>query len=338
MSVERRSGCGTVFVIILLAGSLLVNLIFWNLLQMRKGAGPEMKPPEFPEEFVAGDADREQKIVLIRLQGLIAREESGQFSDSMVEDIILQLRQARDDRRVKSILLAINSPGGEVDASDVLYHEIEQTRRSKPIVVYMESVAASGGYYAAMGASYLMANDLSLTGSIGVILQAFNVKDLLDKIGVKALTLKSGKMKDILNPTREITPEEQAYVQGLINESYDRFVGIVSRERHLDLNQLKTHWADGRILSGSMALQAKLIDQVGYFEDAITKCKELGKVKTARVVRYIPPFRLSGLVRGLFGAETRAKASLLAASRLPLVSGRLYYLAPTVFDSGGFLP
>ncbi|MDD4933024.1 MAG: signal peptide peptidase SppA [Methylacidiphilaceae bacterium] len=338
MSGEKRIGCGSVFLLVLLAISVLFNLFFWNALQMRKGSGPEMKPPEFPEEYVAGDPDREQKIVLIRLQGLIAREESGQFSDSMVEDVALQLRQAREDRRVKSILLAINSPGGEVDASDVLYHEIERTRRVKPIVVYMESVAASGGYYAAMGATYLMANDLSLTGSIGVILQSFTVKDLLDKIGVKALTLKSGKMKDILNPTREMTPEEQAYVQGLINESYDRFVGIVSRERHLDLNQLKTHWADGRILSGSMALQAKLIDQIGYFEDAVDKCKELGKVKTARVVRYTPPFRLSALVRGLFGAEARAQSAVLAASRLPLVSGRLYYLAPTVFGSGGFLP
>ncbi|QSR84133.1 signal peptide peptidase SppA [Methylacidimicrobium sp. B4] len=337
MRVERRVGCGTVSFLVLLAVSLLLNLIFWNALQMKKGTSPDMKPPEFPEEYVAGDPDRDQKIVLIRLQGLIAREEPGQFSDSMIEDITLQLRQARDDRRVKAILLAINSPGGEVDASDVLYHELERVRRVKPIVVYMESVAASGGYYAAMGASYLMANDLSLTGSIGVILQTFNVKDLLDKIGVKALTLKSGKMKDILNPTREMTPEEQAYVQGLINASYDRFVGIVSQERHLDLEQLKVRWADGRILSGAMALQAKLIDELGYFEDAVDKCKELGKVKTARVVRYAPPFRLSALVRGLFGSEARAK-SLLSSDRLPLISGRLYYLAPTVFGSGGFLP
>lgn len=336
MSAERRVGCGMVFLIALLAISLMLNLFFWNAFQIKKGSGPEMKPPEFPEEYVAGDPDRDQKIVLIRLQGMIAREEPGQFSESMVEDIELQLRQARDDRRVKAILLAINSPGGEVDASDVLYHELERTRRIKPIVVYMESVAASGGYYAAMGTSYLMANDLSLTGSIGVILQTFNVKDLLEKIGVKALTLKSGKMKDILNPTREMTPEEQAYVQGLINTSYDRFVGIVSKERHLDLEQLKTRWADGRILSGSMALQAKLVDQLGYFEDAVDKCKELGKVKTARVVRYAPPFRLSALVRGLLGSEAQTKSVL--AGRLPLISGRLYYLAPTVFGSGGFLP
>ncbi len=323
--------------VVLLAISLLLNLFFWNAFQGKKSSSPEMKPPEFPEEYVAGEPDRDQKIVLIRLQGLIAREEQGQFSESMTEDIALQLRQAREDRRVKAILLAINSPGGEVDASDVLYHELDRTRKVKPIVVYMESVAASGGYYAAMGGSYLMANELSLTGSIGVILQAFSVKDLLDKIGVKALTLKSGKMKDILNPTREMTPEEQAYVQGLINASYDRFVGIVSRERHLDLEQLKTHWADGRILSGSMALQAKLIDQLGYFEDAVDKCKELGRVKTARVVRYSPPFRLSALVRGLFGSEARVK-NFLGADRLLLISGRLYYLAPTVFGSGGFLP
>ncbi|VVM06154.1 protease IV [Methylacidimicrobium cyclopophantes] len=338
MNSGKRTGCATVFFIVLLVISLLLNFFFWNALQMRKGAGPEMKAPEFPEEYVAGDADRDQKIVLVRLQGLIAREEPGQFSESMVEDIELQLRQAREDRKVKAVLLAINSPGGEVDASDVLYHAIERTRRVKPIVVYMESVAASGGYYAAMGASYLLANDLSLTGSIGVVLQTFNVKDLLDKIGVKALTLKSGKLKDLLNPTREMTPEEQAYVQGLINESYDRFVGIVARERHLDLNELKTHWADGRILSGSMALQAKLVDQLGYFEDAVEKCKELGKVKTSRVVRYVPPFRLAALVRGLFGAETRAKGALLSPGRLPLISGRLYYLAPTLFGSGGFLP
>ena len=152
------------------------------------------------------------------------------------------------------------------------------------------TVGASGAYYAAMGSSYVMATDLTITGSIGVIMQSFTFAGLMDKVGVKSYTFKSGKYKDILNPMREPTPGETNLVQDLIMEVYDKFVGIVAKERKMDLDGLKSGLADGRILSGKQAKDAGFIDEVGYFDDAVGKAKALANIKEAKVIRYIAPF------------------------------------------------
>jgi protease-4 len=335
MKMSRLQGCLLAFLVVFLFCSLFLNI---GLIVALVGGNDEQfgarREPVYEEEFVEGGSPGKEKIAVIDLEGLISSAETSQFTGSMVDEVAGKLKQAREDDRVRSIILKIDSPGGEVNASDILYHEIKKTREKKPVVIYMESLAASGGFYAAMGGSYIMANDLTLTGSIGVILQTINYKDLIDKIGIKAVTFKSGKFKDLLNGGRVMTPEEQQLVQGMIDETYGKFVGIVARERKLDEKMLRRDVADGRILSGLQAKNDKLIDGLGYFEDAISKAKELGKTKNPRVVRYTSPFNWSRYLRMLGRSEVKADAIQLQIGprSLQLESGKLYFLSPHLFS------
>jgi len=280
-----------------------------------------------------GDERTRNKIVVIHLNGIITSESRGPTGDEgMVGDIKDQIDQALDDRDVKAIILRINSPGGEVVASDAIYRAFAEAREEKPVVACMETVAASGAYYAAMGASYVIANDMTITGSIGVILQSFSFGQLMDKVGVKSYTLKSGRYKDLLNPTREPTEEEKQLVQDLITEVYDKFVDIVATERHMDIDRLKTGMADGRILSGLQAKEAGFVDEVGYFEDAVESAKELAKIDKARVITYTPPFTLRNLFRYL-GEDSCAKIEIqLTPNQLKLETGKLYFLPAYMFQ------
>src|SRR5213076_3018424 len=217
----------------------------------------------------------------------------GNVSDSMVEDMRLALQQARDDNRVKAIVLEIDSPGGEVTAADQIYNAVTKSRARKPVVIYMDSLAASGGYYIACGGKYLMANETTITGSIGVIIQTLNYEQLFNKVGLASVVFKSGKFKDMLNGARPITSEERDLVQSFIMKTYDKFLCIVAKERKLPPDLLRNTIADGRILSGKEAFENKLIDGLGELDDAFRKAKELGNAPDAKVVKYGPPFTLS---------------------------------------------
>lgn len=295
----------------------------------------EKRHAYYEEIFLQGDTDTRNKIAVIYLSGIISGGYDGAVSEEgMVGDIKAQLDQAVEDKHVKAIILRINSPGGEVVASDALYNALVEVRdqHHKPIVASMESVGASGAYYAAMGANYIIATDLTLTGSIGVIMQTFGFGGLMDKIGVKSHTFKSGKYKDLLNPTREPTEDEKAMVNTLIMEVYDKFVGIVAKERKLDLNELKSNLADGRILTGAQALRGKLIDELGYFDDAVEKAMELAQIRKARVITYQAPFSLSRLLR-FFTQNQLGRIQLQLGPTLPrLEPGKLYFLPPYLFQ------
>ncbi len=331
---KPSGGCLAVFVALLLVVSLFVNGALILAFSVRGASGGDgIGETKYQERLVSGSSSSAAKVVVIDLHGLISGGTAGQFGDNMVSDIELQLRQAKKDANVKAVVLRIDSPGGEVTASDEIYHFVSEFRASKPVVVDMESVAASGGYYSAMGGSYIVANDLTLTGSIGVILETFNVAGLIDKIGVRSVVIKSGKMKDMLSPFREATPEETAYLQGLINESYDKFVGIVAKERKLDVNLLRNGIADGRVLSGRQAKAAGLIDETGYFDDAVRKARELGKADGAKVVSYQPPFAFDRLFRALAASQVRplrVELGGVESGALPLLSGKLYFLPSSV--------
>lgn len=332
---NRLSGCFTVLVTLLLLVSMMLNVIFVGAFSLGHH-GPKTKDEaSFEEEWVEGEQDASDKVAVVELSGIISSGIAGQFGDSMVDDIVAKLKQAREDQSVKAVILKIDSPGGEVNASDVIYHEVSKTRAVKPVVTYMESVAASGGYYSAMGSSYIMASDLSITASIGVILQTINYKDLLGKIGVKSLTFKSGKMKDMLNPARDTTPEEEQYVQSLINETYDKFVNIVAKERKLDVEALKHGIADGRIESGRQAKEDKLIDALGYFEDAITQAEKMGKTTHAKVIRYEAPFQLSKLFRFLGESSVNSLRGVnvqIGPEMMRLEPGKLYYISQHLYS------
>ncbi|MEM6822151.1 MAG: signal peptide peptidase SppA [Verrucomicrobiota bacterium] len=324
-------GCFGLFLVVLLGMSLFFNVILLipdvDTGSMSGGGRQNVF------EKITLEGSGSDHIAVIPLYGVISYGVFGEVYDSMVDDIVAKLRQAREDDKVKAIILRIDSPGGEVTASDVIYNEVVKTDEVKPVLVFMESVAASGGYYVAAGARYLMSNELTITGSIGVIIQTYNVTQLSEKAGIDVLTIKSGKMKDILNPFRETKPEEVEYLQSMINETYDKFLGIVATERNLDAAELRDTVADGRILSGKRALSAGLLDGTGYFENAIEQAEELAGLTSSRVVELKAPLSVGRFFR-LFGSSVESSKTLkiqLGPEALDLQAGKLYFLSPHVF-------
>lgn len=325
MASERKLGCLSIFLFVALCASLFVNLVLSVAAFSRfRGTMRYEEPTPKYREVVVHRGSRD-KIAIIPLRGLISSSIPGSVSDNMVDDMRYALAQAREDDRVKGVVLEIDSPGGEVTASDVIYSAVVRTRAKKPVVVYMDSLAASGGYYVACGGKYLMANETTITGSIGVIIQTLNYEQLFNKLGLASVVFKSGKFKDILNGARPMTPEERDYIQGFVMKTYDKFLGIVANERHLDANQLRNTIADGRIMSGKDAVENKLIDGVGQLEDAFKKAKELGGAADATVVKYGPPFSLGRLFRAL-GQTEKIELKLPNQITPQLESGRAYYL------------
>lgn len=194
------------------------------------------------------------------------------------ENIVRQIKRYRENINVRAIVFRIESPGGGVAASQEIYEEVKKTRRSgKPIVVSMGSVAASGGYYVAVGADKIVANPGSITGSIGVISQFMHFNQLLNKIGIDATTIKSGKLKDSGSPFRPMTPEDKEYFQAMIDDVYDQFVSTVAEERKMEKSAVKK-LADGRVFTGRKAYELKLIDTLGTFEDAVRIAADLAHI------------------------------------------------------------
>jgi protease IV len=328
MAANRKLGCLSIFLFVALCASLFVNLVLIGTALQRFGGIREPEPiPRFREILLQrGARATTDKIAVITMRGLISSSLPGTVTDSMVDDMRAALQQARDDNRVKAIVLEIDSPGGEVTASDAIYNALLKVRSRKPVVVYMDSLAASGGYYVSCGGKFLMASDTTITGSIGVIIQTLNYEQLFNKVGLASVVFKSGKFKDMLNGARPITPEERDLVQGFIMKTYEKFLGIVAKERNLPADLLRNTIADGRILSGKDAYEHKLIDGLGELDDAFGKAKELGNAPDAKVVKYGPPFSLSRFLR-IFG-ETDSKIELTLPRQLvpQLESGRAYFL------------
>lgn len=306
---SKGAGCIILLLVVLLLGSLAINFL---QLVSHFGISEQMEggietPPKFHEVLAQkGGADSKEKIVHLDLEGIIASGPAGDLFGSHAMDLDSlkrALQQAVEDKEVKAVVLRIDSPGGEVTASDVLYHAVKETAKKKPVVVYMDSLAASGGYYVSCGATKVIANETTLTGSIGVIIQSMNYSGTLGKVGLESMTFVSGAFKDSLNGARPMRDEEKAYVQGLVSSMYDKFLGIVSDARKMDRETLKNGIADGRVFTGGEALQKKLVDQVGYIEDAYASARELAHAPDAVVVRY----QHRGSLRDLFGAFSTAR-------------------------------
>ena len=325
-TAEKRFGCLGVFIFALLCLSLLFNLAYFIGDLFGIAAGGTHK---FREVVLTEPSPKvTSKIAVIRLTGIISSFESGMIGGATPDDMKQQFRQALEDKSVRAIILAIDSPGGEVTASDEIYNIVRKARAVKKVVVSMGSVAASGGYYAALGGDHIIAHDTTFTGSIGVIMQTLNYGELFGKVGLQMVTFKSGKFKDMLSGSRPITPEEKDYVQNLVMQTYGKFVGIVAQERKLPEDALRTGVADGRVLSGKDALEVKLIDEVGDFEAAVQKAMLLGGAPGAAVVEYRAVDSLSRYLRLLGKADEpkRVEIHLGPQSSLHLQPGRLYLL------------
>jgi protease-4 len=305
---KRKSGCLFAFFIVVLVLSVAINLVFLATEFSIDGLGGEKKFTE--TEIHKPAAGVKTKIAVIKLEGLISTGVAGGVGDTMVDDLKLQLTQALEDDKVKAIVVAIDSPGGEVNASDMIYEALKKAREKKKIVISMGVVAASGGYYSAMGGTYVMALDGTYTGSIGVIMSLPNFTDLLGKVGVEWITLKSGALKDVPSMTRKMTPPEREYLQRTIMQSYDKFVGIVATERKLDLEGLKNGNADGRVLSGRDAVAAKLVDEIGDLDAAILKAAELGQAVGSGSVKYESKAGIARYLKLLGKADTESSKKI----------------------------
>jgi len=255
MSKEAKWFLGIIGIILSLA-VLFVALGFFTLVISMK--------PEVEDEAIAG----KDKVALIELKGVIINS----------EDIVKQIKKYVKSSAVKAIVVYVDSPGGGVSASEEIYQELKKAREKKPVVISMGSVAASGGYYVSLGASKIVANPGTITGSIGVIAQFPNLKKLLDKVGVEFEIIKSGKFKDSGNPYRGLTDEEKRYFQSVINDVYEQFVNHVVEERKMKRDDV-LKIADGRVFTGKQAFEMGLVDTLGTLEDAIKIAGNLAGIK-----------------------------------------------------------
>jgi len=204
------------------------------------------------------------RIGVVSIRGLITDSRS----------VVEQLKKYRNDSRVKAIILRIDSPGGGTAASQEIYREVQRTVTKKKVIASMGNVAASGGYYVALAADKIVANPATLTGSIGVIMEVSNIKELLQKIGVSREAIKSGPYKDIGSPVREMKPEERRLLEEVIQNVHQQFIEVVSKGRRLSREQVEKI-ADGRIFTGQQAKTMGLIDELGSFEDAVDLAKKM---------------------------------------------------------------
>jgi protease-4 len=338
-----------IILFILLAISALFNVGHFisglgghSRVKYSRSVGPKL------EEIVSEDNGAEDKVALIEVNGIITSHALDSTGYGLVELIKAQLKRAEEDSSVKAVILKVDSPGGEVLASDEIYHELEdfQNRARKPIIASMGNLAASGGYYISAPCQWIVANELTITGSIGVIMHSYNYRGLMNKVGLRPETYKSGKFKDMLSGDRDpeqIPPEERDMIQHLIDETYGKFKSVVAdgRKQANDKNKSRVekgralaadwaNYADGRVLSGSEAYKLGFVDELGNFEKAVKRAKSLAGVSgRVNLIEYQPHYDLSDIFR-LFGrSETKTVKVDLGFEPPKLQVGQLYFLAPS---------
>ena len=336
------AGCVVVAVVAFLAIAALVvvgaifglaSLAGGSLSEFEKLGSSSLSGRSFTEELVSGSYFASDKIVVIDVIGVISSAE-GSFSEVASSRAICdQIKSAEEDPSVKAVVINLDTPGGEVTASDEIHHELLKIRAKpygKPVVAMMNSLAASGGYYVAVACDSIVANKLTLTGSIGVIIEGYNYSELFKKVGVEAEVYKSGPMKDMLNGARPRTVEERVIVQKLVDNTYEEFLTVVSEGRKIPMSQLRgSHLTDGRVLDGKQAKEAKLVDKLGYFDDSVKEAASLAKTSHYKVVRYAEAFSFSKLLEKVTAKDARAmKVSIgnLDAQSPALKKGCLYFL------------
>jgi len=268
---------------------LLSSLSGCTLLKI--SVGEETQP--LTERVISGEG--RDKIVLIDISGFITGEDSssifsGKKQPGMLARVREELDRARLDTNVKALVLRINSPGGGVTASDMLYHEFKKFKRDTGanVLAHFIDMGASGAYYTALAADRITAQPTSVTGSIGVIMLRIDATGFMQKIGIQAFEISSGEKKGMGSPFRPFSPEERGLFQGMVDSLEGRFVNTVAEERKLPLDKVKK-LADGRIYTSQEAQAAGLIDGIGYLDEAFDQVKKLAKLDHASIVTYFRP-------------------------------------------------
>ena len=274
-----------------------VLLFFWIVIFSYSCALIKVSPQiESFEEIVVEEGSAVEKILLIDIDGPISNRPKktlvGFRSDTgMVDRIREILKKAEKDKNIKGILLRVNSPGGTVTSSDIIYHEIKSFKERFKVKVYVSviDVAASGGYYVALAGDRIMVHPTSLVGSIGVLALKLNLESLMDKVGVEWEVVKSSKKKDFMSPFRPLTKEERLLFQETIDRYYDRFVDLVVLNRDgLDVKEVRA-LADGRVYNARQALNNHLVDSIGYLKDLVELAKKELDQPDLKVVTYSRP-------------------------------------------------
>jgi protease-4 len=283
-------------------------------------------------EVVLLPSKAKEKVLVIDIAGTIGTGgQNSLFSKEgdLLSRVYYRLEQAARDKLVRGIILRLDTPGGDVTASDIIYNEVLKFKKKTglPVVGLMMGVAASGGYYIASACDYIIAHPSTITGSIGVISYFPNVGELFAKVGVKTQVIKSGELKDAGSPFRDMSAEEQKVFQDIIDELYERFLQVVYEKRKdvLSQDELKKI-ADGRVYTAPQALKLNLIDEVGYFDNALAKTLSLASLKETQVVAYTYyPTRKTNLY-----AAQLTKPSLFEGKSiedlLPTLKSGFYYL------------
>jgi protease-4 len=235
-----------------------------------------------------------RKIALIDVQGLIVDARSNQFlssGENPVDRFAESLDRAAGDADVKAVIIRLNSPGGAVTASDVMYRLVQRFKEDtrKPVVMLMSDVAASGAFYLSCAGDYVIAHPTTVTGSIGVIIQTVNFSEGMARIGIRADAITSGENKAMGSPFEPMPASHRALLQGIVDEFFGQFRDIVVQS-HPALDESDLQWVtDGRVITGKRAAEIGLVDATGDFHDAVDKAKELANVNIARVVKYHRP-------------------------------------------------
>ncbi|MGH2720335.1 MAG: signal peptide peptidase SppA [Actinomycetota bacterium] len=269
---------------------LLVSIAF------RSGGEPSR---EWDETVVVDGGPR--KIAMVSVEGAITSTLDPFAGGATDTEAVSQIDQALDDPDVAGIIVHLDTPGGGVVASDAINRKVREADKKKPVVALMDETAASGGYYIAAGAREIVANPATLTGSIGVIMVVPEVSEAAGKLGIEPIVIKSGPFKDIASPFRDMTPEDRAILQGVINEAYDQFVSVVAEGRSMDPARVR-EIADGRIYTGRQAKDLQLVDHLGDQQVALDRVRDLADAPDARLVRY----GRTGLLNTLLGISAKA--------------------------------
>ena len=284
---------------------------------------PRIRPLE--EDTVEGKG--RAKILLLDLSGVLQDETVSLSLGAPPPRVPLlarvqeELEKAEKDDRVRAIIVKINSPGGTITASDILYRQLVEFRAKTtvPVTAVIMDVGASGGYYVALGADSIVAHPTSVTGSLGVVMLTVNAQGLMEKIGVAPLAIKSGAMKDAGSPFRALTPAERDVFQGVIDDMYGRFVRLISASRKIPETRVR-ELADGRIYTAQQALDLGLVDRIAYLDQVVRDTKRSLGVDDARVVMYRRPRE--------YRSTIYSEASAVPGSALGQITGMLGATGP----------
>ena len=341
---NMRSGCclGAIIacsIVIFLGVVGIAGLFIMKSIFSDAGLNISSNADRFEEKSIGGTSSSSNKIVVLHISGIITGGRADSPYDSAsggdASSLCRRIKQLEKDTEMKALVLFINTPGGEVVASDKVYHAVMELKKKRniPVVAWFDTMAASGGYYIGCSADWIVSHELCTTGSIGVVISTYKYYDLFKKIGLKSEPFTSGKLKDILSGARPTTPEEKQIINEYLMLVYDRFLEVVLKGRK-KLTKAKienSEIGDARIFLGIQAKKLDLVDQLGYFDDAVKKAASLAKIKDYKVVVSRP--KISFL--SLFGMESKAKEVNLnlpgatsSAPKAKLDPGKLYYIMP----------